>query len=610
MNTIISRDYDERPFTAERVIKPGSSTVTAPRVVSCVWTPLKVENLYAPAMTEEEMDKNVGCTKHKRCRGHLRTDPSGEVYMIPHGFATGDELVQSDAYVMNRMVMEGRKGMKDMAKFCFDKISGKRGILRKSCNGSRPTNSFRFVASPSNGPKYVVYLPHHLFDKGQFTYVYPNGRCVMKKLEEGDVVTIGRHPSQGSESTLPMVAMKGPKGDSVARIPLDICSRNNADFDGDEIFGIVGGTEASKKEMYDRVIPAWGEDLENDIISRVKKIVIDNGGSDEVDPAMYTTMPLEDMETHPGGKIYDELMLKPKSWRIMTKVMHDSSYWKSWVERSEQGIMNTILGRHGIAGPYGYMRMGMMLGTCVYTSMGKVVINAMPKPSLPCVESYPGMNRITCAAAMTKLTKILYQRGIDISKHGKAIGLLPAMETLMKVNPKCYAITNTDGQEGVALIDAINSISSTNACTTLDWLFREGSKTNIVSSAVVVTSMVEEIDNVMLTPQERIMVSIFFAFLSLNVTAVMETDAIDVVYPLGFDWYTAATCSNVRWLKEVIRDRERYPDVRLDTNIDSTLGSIFLGNMSMITPENTGEHGDGTVKMNTDTEVIDWASDY
>jgi len=89
----------------------------------------------------------------------------------------------------------------------------------------------------------------------------------------------------------------------------------------------------------------------------------------------------------------------------------------------------------------------------------------------------------------------------------------------------------------------------------------------------------------------------------------METDVLDVVYPLGLDWYTSATCTDIRWLKNVIRNPDMYPNARMDTNINSVLGSIFLGNMSLITPENTGEHGDGTVKMNTDTEIVDWESD-
>lgn len=608
--SVISKQDDERPFTASRVIKPGQSTVTAPRVVSCYWSPINTANLYAPTMTEEEMDRNVGCVRHERCKGHLRMDPNRNVYMIPHGFAIADELRSSDTYVMNKMVMEGRKDASDVSKFCFDRISGKRGLLRKGCNGTRPTNSFRFVATPSDGPLGYVYLPFHVFDRGQFVRLYPNGRCVMKKLKEGDTIMIGRQPAQGKDSALPVKVLRGLEGQSTIKITLEVCPLTNADFDGDEMFGVVAASESTEEEMEMRWNEQWCSNKVVNITEAVKKIALDSGADPDVDPAMYTTMPLEDMETHPGGKMYELLMLKPKSWRIMTKVMYDKSYWKSWVTRSEQGIVNTIMGRHGIAGPYGYMRLGMMLGTCVITSPKMVTINSMPKPMLPCVDTYPGMNRITCSSAMTKLTKILYQRGIDTAKHGKVMGKTPAMETLMNLSDDCYAIMNVENELNISLSPASSAIGSTNPCTTLEWINSRGPNSNIIASSVMVTSMIEEIDNVTLTPQERVMVSVLFAFLSMSSKAVMETDMISVIYPLGLDWYTAATCSDIRWIKNVIRDPSRYSEVRMDTNIDSTLGAIFLGNMSMITQQTLGEHGSGTVKMNTDTEIVDWSSDY
>lgn len=608
MNPILSRSEDERPFTATRVVKPGYSTVTAPRVVSCHWSTLNTNNIYAPTMTQEEMDKNVGCTKHYKCKGHLRMDPSRSTYMIPHGFATADELRSSDSYVFNKMIMEGKKTSADMAQFCFDKVSGKRGLLRKSCNGTRPTNTMRFVASPSKGPKNAVYLPPHVFEKAQFVHVYANGRCVMKKLKVGQTVLFGRCPAQGAESELPFVALKGPEGSSSIKISLETCPRNNADFDGDEMFGVVAASEASQKELDDSLAEAW--DGVEDILGGVSRIVNDSGGDSTVDPAMYSTMPLEDMEEHPGGKMYELLMLKPKSWSVMCKAMHSSSYWRSWVSRSEQGIVNTIMGRHGIAGPYGYMRLGMMLGTCVDISSGKVVINSMPRPDIPCVDAIPGLGRITCASAMTKMTRVLYQKGIDMSKHGKAVGLLPAMETLMKMSSNYYTIMRSDGGFNIVLSSDGGSNSSTNPCTTLDWICSRGTNSELIEAAVLVTSMVEEIDNVKLSTQERIAASVLIAFLAMNLRAVMEEDVMAVVRPLGLDWYTSVTCSDIRWIKNEIRSPKGGAHVRLDTNISSTLGAIFLGNMSMIVPGNTGEHGDGTIKMNTESEVLDWASDY
>lgn len=38
---------------------------------------------------------------------------------------------------------------------------------------------------------------------------------------------------------------------SSAKISLDVCPKNNADFDGDEIYGVVPATDASRKELND-----------------------------------------------------------------------------------------------------------------------------------------------------------------------------------------------------------------------------------------------------------------------------------------------------------------------------------------------------------------------
>ncbi|KAJ6010132.1 hypothetical protein N7522_005148 [Penicillium canescens] len=55
MQMIMNENDNKRPFTATRVIKPGSSTVTAPRVVSCYWSLIK-EKLHAPTMTMEGLN--------------------------------------------------------------------------------------------------------------------------------------------------------------------------------------------------------------------------------------------------------------------------------------------------------------------------------------------------------------------------------------------------------------------------------------------------------------------------------------------------------------------------------------------------------------------------
>lgn len=156
---------------------------------------------------------------------------------------------------------------------------------------------------------------------------------------------------------------------------------------------------------------------------------------------------------------------------------------------------------------------------------------------------------------------------------------------------------NVDGEVTVAFRGR-NSQPSAGISTTLESIRNSGGCSDILISSI---TMIEELDRVILSGQERIAVSILFAFLSSNLNTVMNVDSISVIHPLGLDWYTSATCSDIRWLRNVIRDPRRYPGVRMTTDISSILGSFFLGNLSMISDTNTGEHGRGTVRMDIST---------
>lgn len=586
MDAYLDVDKDETPFQIQRVYLPNRSVLYAPSVVSCTWTKITVENLYSKSITKQELSEGRACTRHRGCKGHLRTNEDGSTYMIPSGFATGDELVESDSHMINRMVMDGRRNSDDMRDFCFSKISGKNGILRKMCNGTRPTNTCRFVVSPSKGPMDTVYLPTQVFDKGMFLYAQEDGRCVVTKLEERSVVIVGRCPSQGSDSALPMLAMRSVPGESSMRVPLEICSKNNGDFDGDEMWVFVPMSRAGYLEAHLALQRVWCPSENLNVLGTMEAITnVDNNKLD-VDPMMYTTMTFEEMVTHQGGEAYTVAMLKPKVWRQMTLCMFSSSYWKSWVKRSEQGIVNTIVGRHGIAGPYGIMRLGMMLGTCMSTNGVEFTIDSQYAPSVPSVLIVPGTNRSTCSSAMAKMTKIMYQRGIDISKHGSVTSLVPAIEALMTGSLDTYTISMTS--RGLTTVATKLSMGYEDGSlhTNLKSLSSSGMGSTLFQSALMLTCMVEEIDRVRLTNQERCAFALLMCFLCTNVESVMATDTVKLMYSLGLDWYTSVTCSDVRWIKQVLRNRDKYPNARMDSDVNSTLGSFFLGNMSVIVSTN------------------------
>jgi hypothetical protein len=118
------------------------------------------------------------------------------------------------------------------------------------------------------------------------------------------------------------------------------------------------------------------------------RLVNEAGGDPTVDPAMYTTMPLEDMINHPGGEMYETLMLKPKSWRVMGMTTFSTTYWRSWVERSLDGIVNSTMGKHGIAKPYVQMRNAMMMGTLVVKDRKSIRVRSTDPQPIPAVIAY------------------------------------------------------------------------------------------------------------------------------------------------------------------------------------------------------------------------------
>ena len=76
----------------------------------------------------------------------------------------------------------------EMADFWFNRLARKNGMLRKQCNSSRPTNTFRFVVSPSRGPKNTIYLPEEIFNRGKFLFMGKDRRYRVKEIKENNVV--------------------------------------------------------------------------------------------------------------------------------------------------------------------------------------------------------------------------------------------------------------------------------------------------------------------------------------------------------------------------------------------------------------------------------------
>ncbi|KAI0011446.1 hypothetical protein F4779DRAFT_615687 [Xylariaceae sp. FL0662B] len=386
---------DNRPFTIRRVAKPGSSVTTAPMVISCSWNMLNTANIYRYICRSEDLTDVIGCTMHRDCKGHHMRDQNDAAWLIPFGFATGDELRFSDAGMINSGVCSGDKTAEDVMKYCYDRIKGKRGILRRGCNSTRPTNTVRCVESPmkpdtsesmSNQLGFIA-VPNEFFDKGRFLFMTSDGRFETARMKEGDLVAYGRCPSQGVDSALPMKVKRAEDGEFSTRVPLDVCNMNNTDFDGDEAWMFKMVTDDAISEMERAWNRIWVEEGRTSIYSRVTDIINKSASDPTIDPAMYTTMPLEDMIDHPGGEVYDLLMLKAKNWNVMGKTTFEDSYWKTWVERSMDGITNSIINKYGIGTPYVQMRDCMMMGTIVVRDKKHIRVMTKDAHQVPVVKA-------------------------------------------------------------------------------------------------------------------------------------------------------------------------------------------------------------------------------
>ncbi|KAI0435488.1 hypothetical protein F4803DRAFT_557975 [Xylaria telfairii] len=68
--------------------------------------------------------------------------------------------------------------------------------------------------------------------------------------------------------------------------------------------------------------------------------------------------------------------------------------------------------------------------------------------------------------------------------------------------------------------------------------------------------MIEEIDSVKLTVKERIAASYFFVYFSENVDSLMYGFSVNIysLKNMGLDWYTSVMCSDIRWIRKMIRE--------------------------------------------------------
>lgn len=295
--------------------------------------------------------------------------------MISSGFARGGEDNYSDSSSMNQMTWKGVITKKELSSYCYPKLAKKHGILRKQNIGTRPTKSFRLVVSPSLAVGYsdtmdynvlargYVEMLRRVFNRARFLYTSESGECFTRKMVLNETTIVGRRPSQGADSAIPLKVKLAPEGVDSLMIPLELCSFTHADFDGDEVLGLIPATKRGCEEADKKWNELWVEGSQNPVFMDAYHVAVENSIETNVDPALLTTMTFKEMSEHKGAKMYESMFLKPKLWKHMYSVMTSKNYWKSNLERDEIGIYNTAVSRNRLAVPYRYIRTAMMMGT-------------------------------------------------------------------------------------------------------------------------------------------------------------------------------------------------------------------------------------------------------
>ncbi|MCJ1242977.1 hypothetical protein MMC30_000173 [Trapelia coarctata] len=93
----------------------------------------------------------------------------------------------------------------------------------------------------------------------------------------------------------------------------------------------------------------------------------------------------------------------------------------------------------------------------------KAHMSSRPVASKWCVYRNP----LPASTAITKLTKIMYQQGIDLSKHGFSDSKILAINSIMSNHEKSYAVDVAHEYPRVSLVDAVTAYQSADVYTNM-----------------------------------------------------------------------------------------------------------------------------------------------
>ena len=392
---------NKRPFTIRRVARPGSSVTATLMVTKREWTELSIQTVYKSTCKSEDLSVATGCTVHKGCKGHHMKDQNSSPYMMLFMFATGASSGTATRLQSTPPSAPAVTPRLTSLNYCLGMIKGKIGILHKQCNSIRLTNTMSCMESPVK-PDLNASMAEQLgyiYLLSEFLFMAEDGKFDTAKLMEKDLVKYGRCTSQAMDGALLLKARRTVEGESSMRVPLDVCSKTNTKFKCDKAQLFKPVTKDVCKGMSVAWKRIWNGEGRKNVYLRLTSLVNQADGDSDVDPAIYTTMPLEDMVDQPGGDMYEALMLMPKSWNVMGKTKFSESYWQTWFTRSLDCIVNSTMVRHGIGKQYTDMRNTMMLGMVLAKYRTFMRVRTTDPQPIPAVKASKAMSYCTCLSA-------------------------------------------------------------------------------------------------------------------------------------------------------------------------------------------------------------------
>lgn len=206
------------------------------------------------------------------------------------------------------------------------------------------------------------------------------------------------------------------------------------------------------------------------------------------------------------------------------------------MERFIDGIVDSMMSKYGVGEPYVQTRDAMM-GTMVIRDKRFIKVRTVDSQPIPAVLATSSMGYGNCSPALTKMTASSYQKEIDAARHGRSAEEASAVETLLEAADNHFGFVNDGGHRTVKMMAIGVAVLTSLPYPKLSYVAATKSPIDLLERAITVACMVEGLDRIELTNDERL-AAVFFAFASRKAGEIMAgpMDKIRTVHALATDW--------------------------------------------------------------------------